>query len=86
MAVRVKGRVSRIYASEDVTYIRLKDIPTEDTPKDGYFRLFRSHPNYNALYSLALVAAVNRYQLDIRAAGEIEPSEYADVVYMVVDW
>jgi len=32
------------------------------------------------------VAAVNRYDLDIRAVEEIEPTEIADVAYMVVDW
>jgi hypothetical protein len=81
------GKVSRIYASSGLVYLRLADIPAADTPLDGYFRLSQSHPNYDALYSLALTAAVNRYDLRIRVAGEvIDPTQYADVQYMVVDW
>jgi hypothetical protein len=86
MAVRVKGQVARIYASSGHTYIRLSGLPANDTPKDGYFQLLQTHPNYDALYSLALTAAVNHYDLDIRATEEIDPSEYAVVSYMVVDW
>ena len=80
------GKVSRIYASSGQVYIRLADIPASDTPLDGYFRLNQSHPNYDALYSLALTAAVNRYDLRIRTTDDIDPTKYADVQYMVVDW
>ena len=45
-----------------------------------------AHPNYNALFSLALVAAVNRYELTIRTAAEITSQAHATVDYMVVDW
>jgi len=86
MAVRATGRVSRIYATSLGTYIRLANIPQESTPQSGYFLLNQSHPNYNALYSLALLAAVNRYDLQIRTANEIVPTEAAEVSYMVVDW
>jgi hypothetical protein len=86
MPVRATGRVSRIYATEGITYFRLADIPPELTPQDGYFGLEQTHPNYNALYSLGLVAAVNRYNLSIRTHGEITPTETARVGYMVVDW
>ena len=82
---RVNGMVERIYPSEGGTYIRL-DIPAAERPKDGYFRLDTSHANYNALYSLALVAAVNRYRLTIRTKNDITPTEHAEVAYMVVDW
>jgi hypothetical protein len=86
MPARATGRISRIYATEDITYFRLDDIPPEVTPQDGYFRLEQTHSNYNALYSLGLVAAVNRYNLSIRTYGEITPTETARVWYMVVDW
>jgi hypothetical protein len=85
MAIRAIGRVLRIYTSKGVTYIRL-DVPTSLQPKDGYFALRQAHINYNALYSLALAAAVNGYDLQIRTEQEITPTEYADVWYMVVDW
>ena len=59
---------------------------TRERPKDGYFQLDQTHPNYNALYSLALLAAVNKYTLTIRTEGDITPSEPALVFYMWVDW
>jgi hypothetical protein len=90
MAVQAKGRVKRIYASYETrnarTYIALELPASTMAPKDGYFVLESRHPNYNALYSLALVAAVNRYELSIRAAAEITNQAHAQVEYMVVDW
>jgi hypothetical protein len=86
MANTARGRVNRIYPHENLAYIRLEGIAPNVTPKDGYFRLDKSHPNYAALYSLALVAAVNRYDLLIRTRGEITSQEHGEVVYMVVDW
>jgi hypothetical protein len=86
MANRVGGRVSRLYATGSATYIRLADLPLEHTPQNGYFRLEQTHSNYNALYSLALSAAVNRYELQIRTVDEISPNETAEVQYLVVDW
>jgi hypothetical protein len=85
-----KGKVSRLYVTrseenEGITYVRL-DIPEADAPKKGYFQLNQRHPNYNALYSLALTAATNGYELNIRTEKEITPDEYAIVWYMTVDW
>jgi hypothetical protein len=51
-----------------------------------YFALEVGHTNYQALYSLALSAAINRYPLLIRTQGEISSSAKALVQYMVVDW
>jgi hypothetical protein len=79
------GKVKRIYPDDAGTYIEL-DIRDPDRPKDGYFRLEQSHSNYNALYSLALVAAVNRYSLEIRTVTDVSPTEVAVVQYMRVDW
>lgn len=82
---KVSGTVQRIYADSDGAFIKLKDPEAE--PKDGYFRLERrSHANYNALYSLALAAAINRYTLQTRTARNISEFSHADVLYMVVDW
>ena len=84
MTIRAQGKVNRIYTTADRTFIRLAEIPEE--PKDGYFELKMDHSNYNALYSLALVAAVNRYDLVIRTTTDIDPGSHAEVAYMVVDW
>jgi hypothetical protein len=84
------GRVTRLYvtrssANEGITFIRL-DIPEAEQPKDGYFQLNQRHPNYNALYSLALTAATNGRELRIRTEAEITPTEYALVRYMTLDF
>ena len=92
MARAVTGRVNRIYPNQgDGVRIRLSGIPADDTPSDGYFLLQYSHQNYNALYSLALVAAVNNYDLTIRIQGpsdvDIDPSVPSPPIsYMVVDF
>ena len=86
MAVHARGQVSRIYTTGGYTYYRLAGLPANLTPKNHYFRLAQTHSNYNALYSLALVAAVNRYRLWIRTNTDIDPNQIATVRYMVVDW
>ena len=85
MAYRVTSEVVRIYpADSECVYIRLKD--PSHTPKDGYFELKTDHPNFKALYVLALVAAANRQKLQIRTVGDIVSTEHAEVLYMVLDW
>ncbi|MCW5983563.1 MAG: hypothetical protein KIT09_36065 [Bryobacteraceae bacterium] len=86
LANSATGKVSRIYPSTRGTAIRLHVPEGTPVPLFGYFNLRQTHPNYNALYSLALVAAVNRYNLRIRATTEIDPTVEADVSYMVIDW
>jgi hypothetical protein len=80
----VTGKVSRIFPAGSRTSIRLEAPPP--LPLSGYFVLRQTHTNYSALYSLALAAAVNRYDLTINTADPIDPTLPADVRYMVVDW
>ncbi len=84
MAIRATGIIKTLNVDSENCYIRL-DYNGEK-PKDEYFTLSKNHKNYNSLYSLALVAAVNRYDLQIRTLEEIDSSKNADVLYMVVDW
>lgn len=86
MSVTATGNVVRLYVRKNETFVRLGN--TNDVlPKDGYFRLSPTdHANYNALYSLALAAAINGYDLLIRATGEITPEATAEIDYLVVDW
>ncbi|CAN5800228.1 hypothetical protein BH18ACT2_BH18ACT2_19910 [soil metagenome] len=86
MANSVKGLVDRLFVSSDNTNIRLQAIPAAQSPADGYFALEVGHTNYQALYSLALSAAINRYPLLIKTQGEISPNAKALIQYMVVDW
>jgi hypothetical protein len=85
MANMAVGKVTRLYANRLGTFIRLQ---TNLQPKEEYFRLKPDHENYNALYSLALAAAANRWPLQVRIAGdgEIDPNAEAYVSYLVVDW
>jgi hypothetical protein len=53
--------------------IRLKEMSGADT--DTYvFNLMKGSDNYNSLYSLALVAAVNRYRLKVYYVEQNPPS------------
>jgi hypothetical protein len=90
MTVFAAGTVTRLYVTygasgQGLTFIRI-NIPPAEQPKDNYFRLEQNHPNYNALYSLALSAAINRYVLRIRTESDITPAEVAQVRYLFVDW
>jgi hypothetical protein len=86
MAVFASGKVTRLYATKGYVAIRLGGLPQDLTPLSGYFKLHETHPNYNALYSLALSAAINGIKLTIRTEEDITPTETADVWYFVVDW
>lgn len=86
MANSLTGKVARIYPSTRGTSIRLHTPPGTVVPLFGYFNLRQTHPNYNALYSLALAAAINGYDLRIRATAEIDPAVEADISYIVVNW
>jgi hypothetical protein len=85
MATHFTGKVERIYATEGRTYVRLR-IPVSQQPQNNYFELEQSHVNYNAIYSLALTAAINGYDLLIRTIGDVAPGAPARVRYMVVTW
>lgn len=76
--------VERLYVRDSGVNIRL-DLETPDAPLNGYFHLELSHPNYAALYSLAICAAVNRIPLLVRTRGAISPTATAIVEYLVLD-
>jgi hypothetical protein len=46
MATSEAGRVTRLYPSSDHTFIR-PDVTGDERPRDGYFRLNKSHSNYS---------------------------------------
>ena len=80
-----EGRVQRLYSDEEWTRIRL-DIPPADQPEENYFVLRRAHENYNALFSLALSAAINGNALTVRTYSAIDKGEEGIIRWMVVDW
>ncbi len=83
MANRLRGTITRLYVNKGAAIIGLD---ASGGPKDGYFRLNSTCDNYNAMYSLALSAAVNRLPILIRTEEEISPRSEATVEYLVVDW
>jgi hypothetical protein len=87
MTHRFTGKVDRLYVDDGHCYIKLNGV---DLTKDSYFELRQGHNNYNALYSLALSAAMNGHALQIRTIGEIESIDkavaYPGVQYLVVDF
>ena len=86
MAKMFRGKVERLNpASQGNTYIRIQ-IPVAEQPLGNVFVLQQSHENYNALYSLALAAAINGYDLLIRTIGDVSPGQEASVAYMLVDF
>jgi hypothetical protein len=78
------GKVEVLYVHE-VTRIGLSDT-IDVLPKDSEFVLRRDHPNFNALYSMALSAAINHYTLRIGTTTEITPGEEAEVERMWIRW
>jgi hypothetical protein len=107
MADRATGKVIRIFASseDNTTFFRLNlDDPeqrpggpnaSEENDYNGYFYLLPTDPNYNALYSLLLVATTNErdVQAKVFGDGEIKPwrsktdiGENAHVGYLVMFW
>jgi len=86
MAVAVIGTISRLYSNSQGCYIKLSGIAANATPRNGYFQLKLTHPNYDALYSLIMAAAINRYKIQIRATSTITSRSFAEVSYVTVDW
>jgi hypothetical protein len=83
---QVNAKVRQIYVVGNSTIIRFQDLKKEDTPKLGNFELKKSHENYNAFYSLALGAAINRVSLLVYTKENITPTKNAEIVEMIVNW
>jgi len=80
MATRLAtGKVTRLYANHQGAFIRLKYEGTK--PKDNYFFLPIDQVNYNSMFSLATVATVNKYNLNIGVKEEAIDSETIAHVY-----
>lgn len=87
MAIKLTGRVININVARTGTSIELDNEPNVG-PKDNSWLLKIDHSNYNALFSLALAAASNRWPLTIRIEGdeEIDPQREASIRNMGVAW
>jgi hypothetical protein len=85
--VRASGRVLELVVTREGATLMLDNDPANG-PKDNRWLLPSGHSNFNALYSLALAAAANRWILVVRIAGnsEIDPNAEAEVARMGVRW
>jgi hypothetical protein len=87
MATTVTGRIIKFHVDREAAIISLDNDP-KDGPKGNVWTLKRDHSNYNALYSLALAAAANRWTVRILIEGtsEIDPNREANIRRLAVDW
>lgn len=88
MANRVIGKVTLISVQDEATLIRL-DVDKSNGPErplQGLYKLLNTDPNFNARYTLALTAAVNRLPLLIRTRGDIDPTQHSGIRFMLVTW
>lgn len=86
-SIRMAGRVIELLVTRDAVNIVLDNDPAVG-PKQNRWILRNDHQNYNALYSLVLAAAANRWPLVIRIAGDgpIDPKQEAEVAFIGVAW
>jgi len=83
MANQATGQVTGILANEGTCHFVLTD---PNKPKDGWFVVPLTNPNYNSIYSLVMVAAVNRYDLNVVTRKDIVNTELAEVAHVYVGW
>lgn len=87
MSVRLTGKVIGLGVDRDGLNIILDNDPAIG-PKDNQWTLENGHSNFNALFSLALAAAANRWPLMVRIQGdkEINSATPASIRNMAVSW
>jgi hypothetical protein len=87
MAIKSTGRIIGLRIDRTQTLITL-DADTSQGPKDGWWHLSHADTNYNALFSLALAAASNRWPITIRVSGDgqISPDKEGHFKYLSVHW
>jgi hypothetical protein len=85
MPKRVDGRIIGIAAGHDSTDVVLDNDPAVG-PLKNTVGLQNGHDNYNALYSLVLAAAANRWVVTIGTEEEIDPNLVANAKFVQVKW
>lgn len=87
MATRADGKVILLAVDREGAILELDNDPASG-PLENIFTIKRDHSNYNALYSLALAAAANRWQVSVRKESDdlIDPKVRAFVKEIGVPW
>lgn len=87
MTTQVSGQVSNIWVNADGdAVVKLAGLSGTSAPRNSNFNIKRNYRNFNALYSLALSAAINRYNLVILTTKSIKSTENGIVKELWVDW
>ena len=79
------GKVGRLYPTKGRTYFTLIGGKTAMNPKHGYYFIPTTHDNYDAMISLLYKAAELRRKIHARTEPNLV-NQFADVMYLVVDW
>ena len=83
MAESVTGKVEKMHVDREFVIIYLVGLAAEEQPQSGEFRIpYHDNDNSNALFSLALAAAANRYDLKIKTLSNISTDAPAEVEYL----
>ena len=78
------GRVTLLYPDTGGVYFQLVGGKTAMQPKDGYYKLLVSHPNYRAMYDLLYRAAEKRWKLYVNCDPKLNAGGHAIANYFVV--
>lgn len=80
----VKGYIKRVHMDDVACYILLKNDKGESIK--GTFQLLKTHPTFNATYSLILSAAVNKYNINLGGPDKVSGEGFTKVIRAFVDW
>lgn len=78
------GRVTLLYPDSGGVYFKLIDGRTGMQPKDGYYYLPLSHPNYQAMYDLLYRTADKKWQLYVNCDPELNANGHATANHFAV--
>ena len=83
MSTYVKAKVIVLYPDKYGCFIRLNN---EQDEKHVYFKIHKTHENYNSLYSLALAASYSGNVIGIGTRENISPDIHNEVMYIISEW
>jgi hypothetical protein len=83
------GRIARIYSDSGRLYFRFggkkSEVKTDMNPKDGYYFIPISHPNYRSMVDLLYLCAAQDWNLGARTQDHLTPEGHAEVAYLIQD-
>ena len=92
MTIRFHGEIERIYVNKWRCNIRLTNVTPKNaiTPSPRYFYIDKREDehkqNYDALFSLIMLASTGRHRITVRPADHAEENKDMKIQYLVLDW